>query len=1380
MKLRLFPVVLVFLSVILIPLQSAAQYQINGNAAQTSCNCYRLTPANNGQNGSVWNVNLFDLSNSFNFTFDVFLGCNGGGADGLAFVLQPLSVNAGSSGGGIGYQGINPSFAVELDTYQNGGEPAYDHMAFQTNGVVSHGGPNTLAGPTPISGSVNNVEDCAWHQLNVVWDAVAMTMTVYFDGVLRLTYTGNIVNNLFGGNPNVYWGFTAATGGANNLHQFCNALNPALIVTSPVQCAGTPVDFQSSSVVSTGLITGFQWDFGDGATATGTQVSHTYAAAGTYTVTLTITSEGCTASNSVQVTINPAPSFSLGLDQSICAGDSYQMAPTGLAGGETAQWSPTTALTNPSISNPSSNPASNTTYTLTITDANGCTNTDDIGITVNPLPTANAGPDQTICTGSATAMAASGGVQYSWNPTTDLANASSATTQASPTITTNYTVTVTDANGCIDTDDMLLSVNALPVVSAGADNSMCNGQTVQLSASGAVSYSWSPSTGLSNASISNPIFSGVATSTFTATGTDGNGCVNTDDVTITVFALPTASFPQPADVCLGNATEFTDNSVGTGLNYTWDFGDSSPLNYSQSPTHTYASDGTFTVTLSITDVNGCSNTTTQTATVNPLPVAIAGIDQSICLNTLTTMAASGGLQYSWNPVTDLVDATSATTQASPSSTTTYTVTVTDANGCIDTDDMTITVNPLPVPTINVVGGSVYCEDEVIQFQNATVGNITDVLWDFGDNNFLPAFPNTTSTLNNPSFAYGNFAFGPYTVRLGVTDNLGCYDQASIQITINDNPVAEFDQPTDVCLGDPTVIIDNSTGTGLVYAWNFGDGTAIDASASPTHTYAIDGTFNIGLTLVDVNGCQATASSTATVLPLPNAAMNINTGEDFCQDEVIQFMNESTGNITDVLWNFGNNAFLPAFPNATSTLDDPTFAYNNFAFSPYTVTLGVTNSAGCYDQTQVVVVIHDKPIAEFSSTNACEGDATQFTDESTVNSAAIDGWKWQFGNNNSSSVLQNPTYSYPQAGVYQVQLIVETEFGCLDTVLHDVIVNPTPVMSISGIDTCLNDETSFVNNSVPQDNTILSWDWDFGDGTTANSITTAHTYTNHGVYTVSLTATSDSGCVATGTTQIEVFPNPIPAFQAIEAEGCAPLDVLFLNQSTIASGFISSYEWNLGDSTFSTASSPQNTYPDSGYYDITLSVTSAEGCNTVLFADNAIRANITPIADFTINEDVLSLLDAEVVLTDQSQHGLIWDWNLGDGTSSSAVNPTHIYTEPGIYDLSLTVINGDCEDTKYGQVKVEPIYTFYIPSAFTPDDDGLNETFFGTGESVKTYNMKISDRWGEMIFESNEPDFHWDGTYKGKQVEQGNYVYEFNLLDLFGNQHRYLGVVTLMR
>ena len=188
--------------------------------------------------------------------------------------------------------------------------------------------------------------------------------------------------------------------------------------------------------------------------------------------------------------------------------------------------------------------------------------------------------------------------------------------------------------------------------------------------------------------------------------------------------------------------------------------------------------------------------------------------------------------------------------------------------------------------------------------------------------------------------------------------------------------------------------------------------------------------------------------------------------------------------------------------------------------------GITDAAGCYEQTQTTIVIRDKPRAGFSSNIVCEGVANDFTDESNVNASVIDTWQWDLGDGIGTATTANPSYSYTQAGVYQAELVVETDHGCKDTIIKDVIVNATPVISISGIDTCLNNVTVFSNNSSPQDNTITSWDWDFGDATTATGVTASTTYLDYGIYTVMLTATSDSGCVASGTKQIEVFPNPV--------------------------------------------------------------------------------------------------------------------------------------------------------------------------------------------------------------------------------------------------------------
>ena len=285
-----------YLLVASIPSRSAAQYILNGSATQNSCNCYTLTPAQFTQSGSVWNSNKINLNNSFDFNFNVFLGCqDANGADGIVFILQPISTSLGSSGEGMGFQGISPSIGIALDTWQNlnNNDPVFDHISIQANGVVTHG--TDLAGPVQASETNTNIEDCAWHNFRIKWNANALSLEIFFDGVLRLSFTGNLVSTYFNGDPNVYWGFTGATGGAHNLQQFCTALDPAFsIAPNDAVCFGTPVSFTDNSV-SFAPIQSWYWDFGDATNSTQQNPpSHAYAAPGIYDVKLVIRGlDGC-------------------------------------------------------------------------------------------------------------------------------------------------------------------------------------------------------------------------------------------------------------------------------------------------------------------------------------------------------------------------------------------------------------------------------------------------------------------------------------------------------------------------------------------------------------------------------------------------------------------------------------------------------------------------------------------------------------------------------------------------------------------------------------------------------------------------------------------------------------------------------------------------------------------------------------------------------------------------------------------------------------------------------------------------------------------------------------------------------------------------------
>lgn len=291
---------------------SFSQYILNGAATQNSCNCYTLTPAQFTQAGSVWNSNKINLNNPFDFWFNVYLGCvDANGADGIVFMLQPISTSIGSTGEGMGFSGISPSIGITLDTWQNFNlnDPTYDHISIQANGNALHG--SDLAGPVQISPANENIEDCQWHILRITWDPATQWLRGYFDNVLRVEAQINMINTIFNNDPNVYWGFTAATGGAHNLQQFCTALNP--IFTTNAQnnavCFGTPVSFTESSI-SFAPIQSWYWDFGDGTSSTQRNPPpHNYTAPGFYDVKLVVRGlDGCVSDTlKKQVTVGSKP-----------------------------------------------------------------------------------------------------------------------------------------------------------------------------------------------------------------------------------------------------------------------------------------------------------------------------------------------------------------------------------------------------------------------------------------------------------------------------------------------------------------------------------------------------------------------------------------------------------------------------------------------------------------------------------------------------------------------------------------------------------------------------------------------------------------------------------------------------------------------------------------------------------------------------------------------------------------------------------------------------------------------------------------------------------------------------------------------------------------
>ncbi len=226
---RVWSIVAFFLLIPLVVPGQGLDFFVNGSAVQLNDSCFQLTTAEGlFEVGSIWYPDKVDLRNSFDLVMEMDFGCTDLlGADGIVFGLQPVSASVGQAGEGLGIGGIRPALGVEFDTYQNENrlDPIFDHVAIMANGAVTHAGPDNLAGPVQARETNGNIETCTTFPLRVTWDAGEQTLRVYFDCSLRLAYTGDVINTIFGGDPFVYYGFAAATGGFANRQQICFTFN---------------------------------------------------------------------------------------------------------------------------------------------------------------------------------------------------------------------------------------------------------------------------------------------------------------------------------------------------------------------------------------------------------------------------------------------------------------------------------------------------------------------------------------------------------------------------------------------------------------------------------------------------------------------------------------------------------------------------------------------------------------------------------------------------------------------------------------------------------------------------------------------------------------------------------------------------------------------------------------------------------------------------------------------------------------------------------------------------------------------------------------------------------------------------------------------------
>ncbi|MHC4378836.1 MAG: hypothetical protein ACYS26_19715, partial [Planctomycetota bacterium] len=730
---------------------------------------------------------------------------------------------------------------IDLD----GSTPGTYDITYTTNGGITCVADSTVTltiNETPTVDAVADQNLCVGENTTLVTFTGTPATGVTFDWTSDNTGTG-----VGAAGSNTIPVFTS-----QNPSTTIQEISTITVTPSTAQCVGTPTTFDyivnplpnidagpdasicvggNATLTASGGNT-YTWDQGLGV-GNGFNVSP--AVQTTYVVT-GIDANGCVEDDTIVIsvgalipTISPNDTICIGSNSTITAGGgTTYLWDQGVGAGQTHTVSPVVT----------------TTYTVDVSDAL-CNGTASVTIVVNPLPTVVTDPDITMCINEDTVISATGAVNYNWDQ--GLGNGQAHT--VAPVVTTTYTVTGTDANGCVNTDQITVTINNLPIIDAGPDQTVCPVEMVTLNGAGGVSYVWD-----------NGVTDGVAfaapaaNTTYTVTGTDANGCVNTDDMTVTISTTPPVDAGPDTTMCIGESFDLVGSGADT---YDWDQG----LGIGQ--THTVSPIVTTQYILTGTTLSGCVGTDTVVVTINDLPIVDAGLDQTVCEGANVTLNGSGAATYVWdNGATDGVSFVGMVSQ-------TYTVTGTDANGCINTSQMDLFVNLWDDSTFTY-DASTYCvsgTDPVLNLTGTPGGTFTAT----------PA----GLTLDGTTGAITLATSANATYDVTYTTPGVCPTAHTLPITITNTAVADFTF-AQYCLNgtDPAPTFING-GTGGVFSAPVGlvidpiTGIVdLDASTPGIHTITND---------INIVGCAAVqATFDIEIYDLPTAT--ISGGGTVCQGE----------------------------------------------------------------------------------------------------------------------------------------------------------------------------------------------------------------------------------------------------------------------------------------------------------------------------------------------------------------------------------------------------------------------------------------------------------------------------------------------------------------
>lgn len=1148
-----------------------------------------------------------------------------------------------------------------------------------------------------------------------------------------------------------------------------NPTPTAEFIVDPVVCAG-----QIAVVTYTGTGTdggAYGWAFPGGVIITGGRrgpFEIRWDSVGVFGVTLTVTENGCTSPpNEVFVTVQPTPTANFTATSPVCVGENSQIVYQGDASPTaTYNWNfgggNVVSGTGPGPYEVNWNTQGNKTIFLTVTE-NGCTGeTYSQVVNVRGIPQNTFTVSSPVCQGSPATVTYTGNTpanaDYQWDfgGAQIVSGSGQGPYQILFNNTGSYTVSLTvTRNGCTSTTNTQpVQVLPRPVINFDFLSPVCVGETSTINYSGpnnpGLSFNWNFAGGIaisgSGGGPYNIYWEHAGNKIITLVGTSAAGCPS-EPVMHTVIVNPTPSSTLVAEtpICLNESSTvtFTGNADSSAI-FSWNFNNGNIISGSGAGPYEiqWNTPGIKNISLSVSQFGCVSPISTQQVNVRPIPAGSFTAFSPVCAYAPSTISYSGnagpGANFLWDFDNGVIVSGSG-----PGPLQVYWETpgvktvrlIVQENGCSSIEEIrNVQVNPIPTTDFSATSPLCIGENGTVTYLGNGLPNAT-YNWNFDGAQVL------TGAGQGPFQLTWNTP-GVKNVTLQITQS-GCTTPVEmLPVTVYPIPSSNFELNSTVCLGQPALI--NYTGSGSVaanYSWNFNGGVIQSGSGmGPFEVlWNTPGVKTVTLSLQE-NGCISSPTSfQVTVVPIPTSDFNVAPIACEGYNTIVTFAGTAqNGAIFN--WNFDGG-----------TVQSGTGAgpYNIAWNTPgdKTITLTVTQQ-GCpsIESSAIVSILPTPESYAGPDLIICSGDTVQ------IGADGLAGHIYQWLN---STGLNNPQISNPLLSLnnlsnetqYYNYVLATSLAGCAAYDTMTVGVLPLPQAQIEIPDGQCLSGNSFDFSLTGNFTSGVHFEWNFGNNASIPMSNLQNpggiAFNQVGAHVITLQV-YDNGCY--GSVYIDtvhIYPMPVANFDALHKEGCPPLNVSFQNQSSDMPGM--SYSWNFGNGGSGNLMNPQHVYNQSGNFSVTLTVITAQGCSATFTRHNTVFVYPSPIAGFSVNPEKVTTVQPHVNVFDESTGATSWHYDMGDGTQKTTRNPSHLYPIEGEYLIVQTVTNEfGCTDTAQFRMKSEPEISFFVPNAFTPNGDGHNDVFRAFGINIQQFRMEIYNRWGELVFESNDIEKGWNG------------------------------------